>query len=340
MTPTATKSITEWSNVTREVFEAQILPAQKPAVLRDLVGHWPLVSAAGGDAATLYAVLAQRAIARKVGVMVAPSTAEGWLHYNDDLSGFNFERREIEFRDLLAYLLAHAATPSVAVAMQSVLADEIVTDFETDHRLGLIGADIKPRLWIGNAVTVAAHYDPSENIACVLAGRRRFTLFPPEQVENLYIGPLDHTPAGASISLVKDATDQGRFPRYELAQAAALTAELGPGDGIYIPYLWWHQVQSLEPLNVLANYWWAPPLAGDGDPRDVFIHALIALRGLPPSHRRAWRAMFDHYVFDAGEDRVAHIPTARRGVLGDPDEQALQSVRRQLAERLLGAPGT
>lgn len=340
MTLPAKPSITEWSNVTREVFETEILPAQQPAVFRGHVGHWPLVRDAGGKASALYHGLAQRAIDRTVGVMVAPSAAKGWLHYNDDMSGFNFERREIGFRDLLAYLLAHAATPSVTVAMQSVLADQIVPDFETDHQLDLIGAGIKPRLWIGNAVTVAAHYDPSENIACVLAGRRRFTLFPPEQIANLYIGPLDHTPAGASISMVKDATDHHRFPRYRLAQAAALEAELGPGDAIYIPYLWWHQVESLGPLNLLANYWWAPPIAGDGDARDVFIHALIALRGLPPTHRRAWRTLFDHYVFEASEDHLAHIPPPKRGVLGDLDAQALQLVRRQLAQRLSEATET
>ena len=334
MTDSTTNSITEWSNVSREIFDAQILPVQQPAVLRGLVSDWPLVRAARGDAPSLYHLLADCAAERKVKVMVAPSAAKGWLHYNDDLSGFNFERREIEFRDLLAYLLAHASAPSVAVAMQSVLADDIVPGFEADHRLELIDVAIKPRLWIGNAVTVAAHYDPSENIACVLAGRRRFTLFPPEQVENLYVGPLEDTPAGASISLVRDPPDLGRFPRYELAQAAALTAELGPGDAIYIPYLWWHRVDSLEPLNLLANYWWGPDLAGAGAPRDAFIHAIVGLRALPKAHRRAWRAMFDHYIFEADEDRVAHIPEARRGVLGEPDTQALLSIRRELTRLL------
>ena len=57
-------------------------------------------------------------------------------------------------------------------------------------------------LWMGSKTNVAAHFDSSDNIACVIHGKRRFTLFPPDQIKNLYIGPLDRTPAGQSISLV------------------------------------------------------------------------------------------------------------------------------------------
>lgn len=337
MTAAAPHPITEWSKVSREVFETEILPAQRPAVLRGLVEDWPLVRDSQGMAAALHERLGQHAAEGSVKVMVAPSATRGWMHYNDDLSGFNFERREIRFRDLLAYLLAHAARPGAAVAMQSVLAEDIVPGFENDHRLDLVDATVKPRLWIGNAVTVAAHYDPSENIACVLAGRRRFTLFPPEQVANLYIGPLESTPAGASISLVTNPDDV-RFPRFAAALAAAQSAELGPGDAIYIPYLWWHQVESLEPLNLLANYWWSPVPTERGDPREAFIHALVAMRTLAPPQRRAWRALFDHYVFEVGEDPAAHIPPACRGVLGDLPIETILAVRRELS-RLMDPDG-
>ena len=194
-----------------------------------------------------------------------------------------------------------------------------------------------PRLWIGNAAKVAIHHDPSENIACVAAGRRRFTLFPPEQVGNLYMGPFHQTPAGVPVSLVHlTDPDLERFPRFARALDAAMTAELGPGDALYIPYHWYHHVEALEPFNVLVNYWWDSAPAGVGSPWDVMLHAMTSLRALPPGQRRAWKAMFDHYVFMSGGDPGAHLPEADRGVLTPPSPRSFDQMRRALMTRLRG----
>ena len=155
----------------------------------------------------------------------------------------------------------------------------------------------RPRIWIGNRSEVSAHFDLSDNIACVVAGRRRFTLFPPDQVANLYVGPLDHTMAGQPASMVPlKAPDLERFPRFREALAAARTAELEPGDAIYIPTLWWHHVEALSAFNVLVNYWWEDPSRFAGGAFEAMVHGIMAVSYLPPERRRAWRAMFDHYV--------------------------------------------
>jgi len=152
-----------------------------------------------------------------------------------------------------------------------------------------------------------------ENIGCVVAGRRRFTVFPPEQTSNLYVGPLDLTPAGAPVSMVSvTAPEFERFPRFREALANGLVADLEPGDAIYIPYLWWHHVESLERFNVLVNYWWNPAPAGLGAPFDSIFHGMMAIGGLPANQRKAWRALFDHYVFRLDGDPAEHLPAARQ----------------------------
>ena len=46
------------------------------------------------------------------------------------------------------------------------------------------------------------------------------------------------------------------YPRFAEALETALTAELDPGDAVFIPTLWWHHVAALDPVNVLVNYWY------------------------------------------------------------------------------------
>jgi hypothetical protein len=191
---------------------------------------------------------------------------------------------------------------------------------------------------MGNAARVAAHVDLMENVGVVVAGRRRFTLFPPGQIANLYPGPLELTPAGTPVSLVDlQAPDLDRFPRFADALAAAETAVLGPGDAVYIPYHWWHAVDSLEPVNLFVNYWWNPARKDLGNPYDALMYAFFALRELPDDQREAWRHVFDHYVFKTGGDPAAHIPAAARGALGPATPEQLRRMRatlKQIAARL------
>ena len=58
---------------------------------------------------------------------------------------------------------------------------------------------------------------------------------------------------------------------------------------IFIPYLWWHHVRSVDRINMLVNYWWTPTGEARGAPRDAFLHAMLAIRTLPKAHRDAWR---------------------------------------------------
>lgn len=269
---------------------------------------------------------------------VAAPEHEGRLFYTGELAGLTFTKQPATVSAILDRLAKAAATSDPeAIAAQAVPVAEALPGFGDENRLTLFGAPVEPRIWIGNRVVTATHHDMFSNLAVVVAGRRRFTLFPPGEVANLYVGPFEFTPAGTPASLVDpEAPDLERFPRAAEAMKRARTAELAPGDAIYIPHMWWHHVRSLDELSILINYWWdeAPTHQPGLAPINALIHALLSFEGLPPEQRSAWQAMFDHFVFHADGDPNAHIPEAKRGIRGTLTADAKARLRRTLAQML------
>ena len=308
-----------------------------PKVLRGLVAHWPMVAAARTSAAAAVAHLKQFDHGQlPVTATTAPPQAQGRLFYNADMSGFNFRREQIALKVVLDTLLKYQPDPDPpGIYVASTTLDSFLPGFGTCNPLALGVDDPLASIWIGNRSRIAAHQDVPDNLACVAAGRRRVTLFAPEQIDNLYIGPLDFTPAGQAISLVDFAApDLQRFPRFAQALAHAQVAELGPGDAVFIPSLWWHHMEGLDTFNVLVNYWWRPVPAWMDAPMNALMLAMLALRELPPQQREQWRTLFDHYVFHADPDTAAHVPVHARGVLGALDANTAAQVRSVLRRRL------
>lgn len=326
----------EYTHVDAALLHGEIVPGAVPAVLRGVAAGWPAVRRARASPEAVCNYLLACDNGQPVDALLLPPAEKGRLFYGPGMDGFNFARRRLPVSQVIEQLARYAQfadPPSVAVQSAPIAA--CLPRFGQENRLddSLFGAhgEVAARIWIGNAIVTPAHFDESSNIACVVAGRRRFTLFAPEQVGNLYIGPLDYAPTPTPISLVDfSAPDLARFPRFARAMEAALVADLGPGDAIYIPPLWWHHVQSSAPLSILVNYWWTaagqpqvpaevpaevPDDAPAPTPMQAMVDAMHALRAMSPEQRRAWAALFAHYVFDAGVDPAAHIPAHRQGVL-------------------------
>ena len=325
-------ALPEWS-AEDGVATAEILDQQRPFVLRGLVADWPVVAAARRSADDIAAYLRRFDRGVAVEAFVGEPGMKGRYFYDADLSGFNFRKGSAPLAAVLETLLS-AEAPPIYAGSQPVRS--VLPGFEAENSLPLLAAKpAEPRIWIGNRSRVAPHFDESENVACVVAGRRRFTIFPPEQVENLYIGPLDFTIAGQPASMVDlAAPDLARFPRFAEALRHAFTAELGPGDAVFIPDLWWHAIEADGPLNVLVNYWWQDAPADSTSAFAAMAHAILALRELPSETRDAWRSYFDHFVFERHGDPAAHLPQGRRGILEPPTPQ-LRSRMRQFLLRVL-----
>lgn len=318
--------------VDRAGFETELFPAARPAVLKGLVSDWPIVAAARESRTALAEAIRRFDVGREPHVIEAPADAGGRIFYREDLASFNFSRRPAGLGATLDRLLdlADAERPP-ALFIESMSAAAYLPAFGRTHRMALLDPRVEPRVWIGNAVKVNTHFDLAYNIACVVGGRRRFTLFPPEQLPNLYVAPLDFTPSGAPVSLVQfTQPDLARYPRYAEALRHAQQAELEPGDALFIPYGWWHHVESLAPFNVLVNYWWNPA-ANHGAPHGALLHALLTIRDLPADQRAVWASIFGQLVFTDPEKALAHLPPERRGMLGAPSTERTRGIREKLA---------
>jgi hypothetical protein len=323
--------LAEYRGDPREFDLAAAVAHGRPLVIRGLVRDWPLVKLAQQSDTAFAQHLAALDNGTDVTTLRLPPEAAGIIGYTPDLAAFNYEHFKVPLTLGLRRLATYSQREHPpGLVIQSVPIRECLPNLLADHPSPLPDPAIEPRLWLGNRTTTPVHFDAQRNIACVVCGTRRFTLFPPEQLPNLYVGPLDFAPTGAAISLARlDRPDDPRYPRLRTALEHAQAADLHEGDAIYIPPLWWHHVEALEQLNALVNYWWSPADAAghaSAHGRAALFHGLLAFRALPPQERAAWRQLFDYYVFGE-ENPAAHIPASRRGVLGPVTAETVEQLK-------------
>jgi len=319
-------------------FREEIVEACEPVVARGLVRDWPVVRAAAESPTALRAYLAHFATHARGEAFVGDAAIQGRYAYGRDLEGFNFTRIETDLTSAIDRIVTNAATPgSGSVYMGSLEAAHFLPGFASENAVAALPPSIGPRVWIGNASDVSCHNDTYDNIACVVAGHRRFTLYPPDALPDLYVGPIEFTMAGRPISLAAASPpDDPRFPRFAAAQQRALVVELEPGDALYLPKLWWHQVEALDPVNMLVNYWWDAFKSGPDAPETAMMLAMIAIAERPLPERLAWRAFFDHYVFRAEGHPLAHLPVEKHGILGPLSSGNYGRIRAMIMQMLRG----
>lgn len=320
---------------------ADLIAEGRPAILRGIARDVPLVAAGLESAGAAIAWLKQFDGGRPVTAYVGDPVAGGRFGYTDDCTALDFARERGSLSGYLDQLLAGLDDPDApTIYLGSTDIDLYLPGLRAQAALPfgdpqLVEHPPLVSIWIGNRTTASAHFDMSNNIAVTLVGRRRFTLFPPDQVANLYPGPFDLTPAGQVVSMVDfDAPDLARHPRFAEAVAAAEVAEMEPGDALIYPALWWHQVEALDPFNAMINYWWNVADPFIDTPMTTLLHGLLSLRGRPAHERAGWRALFDHYLFADPDQAIAHLPAAAHGSLAPLDAAAARRLRAQILQKV------
>lgn len=315
----------------------EILNSKTPIIIRGAVKHWSLVETAQQDLTELQSHLLALYNQQPVMTYQVEAAQQGRYFYNDDCSALNFNKNAADlasFFEQVKNTTQDSTQPSIFIP--SMHLDTYFPELRAQLPLTLEGvAEPIVQAWMGTPSVIACHFDAMKNLACCIAGERRFTLFPPEQVENLYVGPVDLTPAGQAISLVDMRTpDFDRFPKFKAALEAGEQAILQPGDALFLPSMWWHQVEGLAPFNLMVNFWWRTTPRILGEPLHALDHAMLSLRALPQEEKAAWRALFEHYIFADDAEQQDHIPDHAQGKLAPLDQQAARRLRAQLLNNL------
>ena len=333
---TILKQISVWENVDYDLFHNEIVPLNQPAVIRSLVSDWPLVRTAKKSAHAVVDYLKPFDKQTVISALVGPPEINGRFFYNDELTELNFKRAQVTLSIGLDRLLAIKDNPNPhAIALQAMQLEDVLPEFQPLHNQPLLNQSIKPNMWVGNSAVVAPHYDINDNLACVAAGSRKFTLFSPDQINNLYPGPTLNTPAGVPVSLVDIRNpDLKQFPKYSQALDAGFEATLNAGDAIFIPALWWHGVESLETFNILVNYWWGDNPENKFSPGDSLLHCMMSIAKLDSAKRESWRHIFDYYVFKTMDEPSTHLPDDLADILTALSSDQELAIGELLAKKL------
>lgn len=112
---------------------------------------------------------------------------------------------------------------------------------------------VRRKLWISRAGTMSPlHRDMPHNLLAQLVGRKTLWLAAPGEARNVYpYSFLSGAPNLAHADL--ERPDLERWPRSARVHARVGTIE--PGEAVFIPSMWWHQVRS-DSTSVSVNIWW------------------------------------------------------------------------------------
>ena len=309
---------------------------KSPVVLRNYVGNWEAVQKAKDSSNEIYEYLQSLDVGTIVPVSFGSSEIDGRIFYNDNFSDVNVRKKNIRFGSLLEKVFTSSAIGSTdLIYMASIDTDKCVPEFSKKNFIDFGDRNPLISIWIGTQTRIAAHNDLPLNLACIVAGKRRFTLFPPSQTENLYIGSFEWTPASRPVSLVDFYNPNFQeHPKFRKAMNEARVAIAEEGDALFIPSMWWHHVEAIETFNVLVNYWWRDVPSFLGTPQDALIHGMYAIRDLPYHEKEIWQELFEYYVFGDSSTPAKHVPSQIQGILGSFDPRLADRTRLYLLNRL------
>lgn len=259
-TAAATTSVTEVEGLlSLDQFEERFRH-KRPVKMRGAARHWGAVQAWAKDMGALVGRLEAAMGGGDVAVLVAKDNR----HFFKNALCVE-ERRKLS--DIFRSIFGGGGDDDrdrQRLYCRLPLVDQVLDDVDLPNTLvfGPDGGGFKQAncgMWASAAGNITPlHYDLCHGFLVQIVGRKRWTLFSPDDYRLLYpSSSIDPNPLSSQVSIEQwyagDASQRARFPK--VADAEPYHVDLEPGDIMYTPPFWWHHVETVEPsISVLLPW--------------------------------------------------------------------------------------
>lgn len=261
-----TQPVVVYTNCTPDMFRDRIEPLREPAVLRGL---------------GLGRCVADWNTPEKFADKLQPRSVRAHVTREDNMSFLakNFQYCDMDIVDLVRRAAKDSPSESSGCAGELYYLRSVTTDARTvqvsrlDADFPELAADfVQPDLFeparffssvlriSSGGVRVWTHYDVMDNVYCQIVGHKTAVLWPPWEADRLYLE--------GDKSRVLDIEKPGaEFPRFK--EATSCTAELEPGDVLFIPAFWFHNMKARD-FGIAVNVFWKELPEKFYDPKDYY----------------------------------------------------------------------
>lgn len=232
-------SAPDWSVIERrecpsiEAFEAGYLRPGRPVILIDIARDWPAIE--GWQFDRLKARFADQAVQVQAGRSSDPDFELNKVHLV----------RTMRFGDFIDRILSDDAGNDCYLTAFNELAKRPEFAAMVAQIGGLPPYVDRARLhtglhiWIGGRSITPLHHDTVMLFHTQVVGRKRWRMISPLDTPRVY----NYTGVFSKVDL--DTLDLERHPRMKDVRWIDLTLE--PGETLFLPLGWWHQVNALTP---------------------------------------------------------------------------------------------
>jgi hypothetical protein len=233
-------------SITRGEFADNYRSIEEPILVQGGLWDWPAIR---WSPETLGSLAFDRLIDLQVSL-------NGSFRMNPDLSPVD-PKNQILLRDVKFGLAAQeiinneSLTTKYYITQQNIVSKlpELLPDLACWWPI----SDTTINIWFGSSgVITPLHFDHAPNLFAQIFGRKKFTLFGPDQSQYLYQYPAETKMSHVSYVDV-ERPDLLKHPNFTRAQQQVHV--MHPGQMLFLPPRWWHHVEAMD-ISISVNQWW------------------------------------------------------------------------------------